>query len=130
MIRKSPNRPSRALAALLSVSLFCGAPLATVQAGMLDNAQLTQQHQSQQQRQDIQSLLARADVASYLRAQGVSASDLEGRINGLSDAEISRMHEQLKDLPAGGNVLGAILLIIVIFMLLDMGGVTDIFPRI
>jgi hypothetical protein len=130
MTRKSHHRPSRVLATLLSISLFCSVPLATVQAGMLDTAQLAQQHQSQQQRQDIQSLLAREDVANYLQSQGVDPADIVGRINSLSDAEIARMHQQLNELPAGGNVLGAILLIIVIFMLLDMGGVTDIFPRI
>jgi Na+-transporting NADH:ubiquinone oxidoreductase subunit NqrC len=130
MTPNAHHRPSRTLATLLSISLLCSVPLANVQAGMLDTAQLAQQQQSQQQRQDIQSLLAREDVAAYLSEQGVDAADLQGRINSLSDAEINRMHDQLNELPAGGSVLGAVLLIIVIFMLLDMGGVTDIFPRI
>jgi hypothetical protein len=130
MIQKAHYRPSRTLATLLSITLFCSVPLANVQAGMLDTAKLTQQHQSQQERQDIQNLLAREDVASYLKDHGVNPTDVQGRLDSLSDAEISRMHDKLNDLPAGGEILGAILLIIVIFMLLDIAGVTDIFPRI
>jgi hypothetical protein len=126
----TPKRPSRTLATLLSISLFCSVPFANVQAGMLDTAKLTQQHESQQQRQDIQTLLAREDVAAYLKDQGVNSADLQGRLNSLSDAEVARMHDQLGQLPAGGEILGAILLIIVIFLLLDMAGVTDIFPRV
>jgi hypothetical protein len=130
MIRKTLYRSRRALAAWLSISLFCTLPLGTAQAGMLGTDALIAQQQSQTQRQDIQNLLAREDVAAYLRAQGVNGDDLQGRLNSLSDAEISQMHAQLAELPAGGDILGTIVVIIVIFMLLDMGGITDVFPRI
>lgn len=75
-------------------------------------------------------MLARQDVSDYLRTQGVNPADVQSRINALSDAEISQMHSQLEQLPAGEGFLGAVIAIIVIFMLLDLGGVTDIFPRI
>ena len=45
-------------------------------------------------------------------------------------AEVIAMHQQLNNLPAGQGALGAVVLILVIFILLDVAGVTDIFPGV
>jgi len=129
-MRKSHSTSTRLVATLVGLSLCWSVPLTSVQAGMLSTEQLATQHNSAQQRLEVRSLLARQDVANYLQAQGVNPADLQLRINALSDAEISQMHSQLDQLPAGEGFLGAVIAIIVIFMLLDIAGVTDIFPRI
>jgi len=40
------------------------------------------------------------------------------------------MQQQIDSMPAGEGVLGLVIALLVIFMLLDIAGVTDIFPAI
>jgi len=40
------------------------------------------------------------------------------------------MHAQLDSLPSGEGFLGGVIAIIVIFILLDLAGVTDVFPGV
>jgi hypothetical protein len=43
---------------------------------------------------------------------------------------VARINQRLAELPAGGDVLGVIVLIFVIFVITDVIGATDIFPFI
>lgn len=83
-----------------------------------------------EKRASIESALARDDVRAALVQRGVSPEDVDSRVAELTDAEVIAMHDQIDQLPAGEGFLGAVVALIVIFMLLDMAGVTDIFPSI
>lgn len=107
----------------LSVAPYAAADVVTTDA-ILQNVQIDEK------RADIQAFAARNDVRAQLLDLGVSESDITQRIANLSDAEILQMHGQLDSMPAGEGVLGTVIALLVIFMLLDMAGVTDIFPRI
>ena len=48
----------------------------------------------------------------------------------MTDAEISELNKRLADMPAGGDAVGVIILLFVIFVITDMLGATDIFPFI
>jgi hypothetical protein len=98
-------------------------------ASMVSNSDIQQSVSMEMKRDQIKTMLAREDVQKQLASFGVDQADAESRVDQLTDAEVLAFHEQMEDLPAGG-VLGAILLIIVIFMLLDVAGVTDVFPNI
>jgi hypothetical protein len=76
--------------------------------------------------------MARDDVRAALLDYGVNAADVDARINNLSEAELLRIQHQLDSMPAGGDggVLGAILIVILIFVLLDVLGATDVFPNV
>lgn len=100
-------------------------------AGMIGNEELALRSAMEARRTEVASFLARADVARSLADYGVKAADVEKRVANLSDGEVLKIHQQIADLPAGqDSFLGAIIAIIVIFMLLDIAGVTDIFPGI
>jgi hypothetical protein len=102
-----------------------------VQAGMVGNEQLQQQTQTEMQRDEVRNLLAREDVRAALQEYGVSEQAAAERINNMTPAELQQMQEQLAQLPAGGDgALGIILGIIFVFIILDLLGATDIFPRI
>ncbi len=112
------------------ISIFL---LGSVQANaaLVDNQQLAQQAQVEQQRDSVRSLLARADVRAALLDYGVSEDAVDARVNQLSAAELQQMHAQLAELPAGADSgVGLVLGIIFIFIVLDLLGATDIFPRI
>jgi|TARA_R100001369_G_scaffold44550_1_gene70660 predicted Zn-dependent peptidase len=114
----------------MMAAFLAGGIHAPASADMVDNKQLAMQSELQMQRDSVMSLMAREDVQSTMMAYGISASDIENRINNLTEAELLQIQGQLDQLPAGEGVLGAVLTILLIFILLDLAGVTDIFPGV
>jgi hypothetical protein len=60
----------------------------------------------------------------------VKPQQVEQRLSRLSDAEIQRLAEKTENLPAGQDVLGFVLGVILILILLDLLGATDVFPAV
>jgi len=103
---------------------------APVMADMVDTSMLVLQADLQMQRDDVRVLMARDDVRATLLGYGVSPADLDARINSLTQSELLQIQNQLDSLPAGSGVVGVVLGIILVFILLDLLGATDVFPRI
>lgn len=99
-------------------------------AAPVDNSQLSAQTTLQLQRDEVRTLLDREDVRSALLGYGVTAGDAEQRINNMTESELGQIHDRMSSLPAGEGALGAVLTVLLIIILLDVVGVTDIFPRI
>lgn len=100
-------------------------------ADIVGTQDLTMQVELQIQRDDVRDLMAREDVRAALAQYGVSASDIDTRIDNLTQSELLMVQDQMSELPAGaGGVIGAVVGIILIFVLLDLLGATDVFPRI
>lgn len=114
------------IAALLFVSVQ-----APASAGMISNTELVSQSELQIQRNDVREIVARDDVRAALLDYGVNPADVDARLDNLTANELAQIQNQFADLPAGGNgVVGVILAIILILVLLDILGATDVFPRI
>lgn len=99
-------------------------------AGPVNNQQLSIQSELQLQRDEVRMLLDREDVRNALLGYGVSAGDAEQRIDSMTESELRQIHGGLSSLPAGEGALGVVLTVLLILILLDVAGVTDIFPRI
>jgi hypothetical protein len=81
------------------------------------------------QRDEINRLLDRADVQSRLEAYGVKADEVKARVAALSDVEVGQLAAQIDSLPAGGDsILGLLVLVFVILLITDILGLTKIFP--
>lgn len=81
------------------------------------------------QRDEINRLLDRADVQSRLEAYGVKADEVKARVAALSDGEVAQLAAQIDSLPAGGDsILGLLVLVFVILLITDILGLTKIFP--
>ncbi|HBX38851.1 MAG TPA: hypothetical protein DEG76_16875 [Pseudohongiella sp.] len=96
--------------------------------GMVTTEQLMQEMQVADQRASVNNFLSRADVQAQLAARGVDAADAQARVSAMSQAELAALSAQIDELPAGEGLLETVLFLLVIFMLLDIAGVTDIFP--
>ncbi len=73
--------------------------------------------------------LARDDVASALRAQGVDPAAVQARVDSLSDAEAQALAARIADAPAGASdVLGTIVFLFVLLLITDILGFTKVFP--
>lgn len=108
---------------------FMGFITLPVQAAMVTTPDVLQSQQSEYDRQQLVELLDREDVQKQLLDYGVSPEQVQDRVNNMTDAEVAQLNDQIADMPAGG-ILGAILLIFVIFVITDVIGATDIFSFI
>ncbi|WP_300494511.1 DUF6627 family protein [uncultured Methylophaga sp.] len=106
---------------------FFGSITLPVQAAMISTPDVIQSQQSAYDREQLSSMLERDDVQQQLLSMGVSPDTVQERVNSMTDFEIAQLNEQINDMPAGG-ILGAIVLIFVVFVITDAIGATDIFP--
>jgi len=83
---------------------------------------------AQQQRAQIHDMLNREEVKTQLLARGVDPSEVDARVDGLTDEEVSTLAAKLDQLPAGGDALGVALVVFLVLLLTDILGYTDIFP--
>lgn len=104
--------------------------LAAFQAPVHAALYTTDQVAGYAQRQALSDQLLREDVKQELMRLGVNPIDVQQRINQLTPGELSRIQGQLDSLPAGSGALGTIAVILLILILLDIAGVTDIFPGV
>ncbi len=105
---------------------FMGFVTLPVQAAMVTTPDILQSQQSEYDRQQLIELMDREDVQKQLLAYGVAPEQVQDRVNKMTDAEVAQLNDQIADMPAGG-ILGAILLIFVVFVITDVIGATDIF---
>lgn len=76
----------------------------------------------------VQEFLARPDVQAELVRQGVDPALATERAASLSPQEAQQLALQMESAPAGGDVLGAILLVFFVLLVTDILGFTKIFP--
>lgn len=119
----------RALTLLLSISLIT-ISLGQAQAAIITNKQIIQHVQQETDKAALLQIISRADVQEQLLNMGVSSADIESRINQMTQEEVAQLNAQINELPAGGDIVGIIVLVFVIFIITDVIGATDIFPFI
>ena len=123
------NLLRRSTAIFLSI-LLALMPLLPAQAAMIGNDQIVNQGLSHQTRDGLQQLIAQETAQQQLQAWGVNPDQIKSRIDSLTDAELARINQQVNNLQAGGDVLGILLVIFLVFVITDIIGATDIFPFI
>ena len=120
---------NRILTLTVSLLLIC-APISQAQAAIIANAQLIDQVQLANNKEALLQTINRVDLQEQLLVMGVTTVDIESRINQMTQQEIAQLNQQINELPAGGDVLGIILIIFIVFVITDVIGATDIFPFI
>jgi hypothetical protein len=77
----------------------------------------------------LAATLARQDVATRLRQQGVDPAQALARVQALTDAQAQALAKDIDEAPAGaGDVLGTIIFIFVLLLVTDILGFTKVFP--
>lgn len=126
-------KTQRSTTSFIAAVLVLAVSLVSVQtpayAAMLTTQQLAAD-ELHVDRQALQQRLLRDDVRSELVALGVNPESVESRINNLSQTELAQINAKLDALPAGGDGLGTVALVLLILILLEVTGVIDIFPRL
>ena len=117
----------RILCLLMSLSLVV-LPIGPAQAAMIGNAQIINEVRSDLNRSELLHMLDRETARQELIALGVSPDMVKQRVAQMTDAEVAQLNQHLADVPAGGDILGVLLLLFIVFIITDMLGATDIFP--
>jgi hypothetical protein len=77
----------------------------------------------------IQAQLARADVRAQMEQMGVDTAAVEQRISRLNDRELHQLAADMRNAPAGGDILALIGAVFVVLLVLELTGVIDIFKK-
>lgn len=83
-------------------------------------------------RRYLHSILAREDVKAAFVAQGIDPREAHARVASLTDEEVIFLADKIDELPAGGDTIGAIigasLIVFFVLLIMDLLGLTDVFP--
>lgn len=121
-------RRFRKAASLLLAASLLGTSMAPAQAAMVATSHVLAVEQGALDRARLASLLEREDLQRQLAAMGVDVQQAKDRVASLTDAEVGQLNQRIDALPAGGNsVLGVLVLLILILVITDVLGVTDVF---
>jgi len=99
-------------------------------AGIVTTTQLLEAHQTNLERKQVRDWLARDDVRKQLTSMGVDVKSAQARVNNMTADEVHQMASNMNNMPAGAGVLEVAVLVVLVLVLLDLTGVTDIFPNI
>jgi len=96
----------------LLITLAIWAPYQSAQAGMIGTEQLTQA--APPERGTMLNFVSRSDVASQLQAFGLDPATAKERVAAMTDDEVRHLAGRINTAPAGADVAGLLLLIVVI----------------
>jgi hypothetical protein len=100
-----------------------------VQAEAISSDSVMQSQYAKYNKSQLIEMVSREDVQNKLVSLGVSGDDAIARINGMTDSEIAQLNNDINEAPAGG-IVGAVLTVLAVIAILDLAGVTDVYPFI
>ncbi len=103
---------------------------APAQAAMIGSDTLLQASVREAMQAKVLSQLSRPTLAREMEKLGVDPVAARDRVAALTDAELAALDQRLDSLPAGGDVIGALLFVFVLLLVTDLLGLTKVFPFI
>lgn len=80
------------------------------------------------EKERVKGFLDRAEVRAQLQSMGVDADSARARVDALTDIEANDLAARIDQLPAGGDILGVLVVIFIVLLITDLLGWTRIFP--
>jgi hypothetical protein len=109
-----------------SILLFS---LGQATAGVYTSEQAISSQQYQYNKQQVLTLVNSAEVQQKLMTLGVSPAEAKMRVDSMTNDELITFNQQMNDVPAGG-IIGTIVTVLVVVAVLDLMGITDVYPFI
>ena len=98
-------------------------------ADVYSSDQVISHQQFSYDKQQVLSFVGNAQVQQKLIELGVSPADAQLRIANMTQQEINALNSQLNEMPAGG-IVGVVVTVLVVVAVLDLMGLTDVYPFI
>lgn len=119
----------RKITATLIITGMCnlslGLPMA--HAGLISTEAALSASQLNADKIKLKELLARAEVREQLTSLGADPAEVDKRVDSLTPKELSALHDRIDKLPAGGDLVGAVVFIFLVLLITDILGFTDVF---
>jgi hypothetical protein len=84
--------------------------------------------QSRISREYLVNSFEREDVRTALTSQGVDLEMAKQRVASMTDEEVRALNQRMDEMPAGGSIVGAAVLIFLVLLVTDIVGWTDVYP--
>lgn len=123
-------RKSRLVVSLLIISMSFLTIQPAVNAAIVSTSDLIAEQQSHIDREYLLSSLDREEVQTALTAQGVDLDMAKLRVASMTDEEVRTLNAKMDEMPAASGVLGTIFFVLIVLLITDLFGVTDVYPFI
>lgn len=120
----------RTLVTLVATLLLFAIVTAPLHASMVGTGELLASEQAHVDRAQLMQALSRDDIREQMERMGVSPEAAQERVSRMTDTEVAELNQRLAELPVGAGAVETVLIILLILVLLDIFGVTDIFAFI
>jgi hypothetical protein len=87
-------------------------------------------HSENPTKAQLEALFTREDVRKQLVSLGVDPRDAANRLDSLTSEELALLQERMDNLPAGANLLAILGIVLVVFIVLELVGITDVFTEV
>ena len=124
------NKRTGRIATLVAVPLLALTFSQSAGAGIVSTEAAMQMAERSARIERIHSVLARDNVQEQLVRLGVDPADAERRVASLSDSELAQLEQRMDDLPAGAGALEVLGIVLLVLLVLELVGVTDVFKAI
>lgn len=111
---------------LVASTAMMGLPL-TANASLVTTEEVTRTATADVQREKVQAFLGRDDVRAALEKQGVDAVAATERVQAMTDVEVAQLADRVDQAPAGAGIAGLALTVLVVLIVTDLLGLTNIF---
>jgi hypothetical protein len=101
-----------------------------IQASPINTMTVIDMDERMMQIDRVRSAMARDDIRNTLIGMGVDPVEAEMRMDALTDAELVMLGQQMDELPAGGSALGVLGAVLLVLIVLEMLGVTNVFTKL
>ena len=122
-------RLSKSFIYLLIIS-FTFVQISPAFAGIVGTDSFLSEQTIQQDRENLRNLMTRDEVRSMLEMNGLTVKQAQERVDLLTDSEVTQLAEKFDELPAAGDAGVVILIIVLVVLILELAGITDIFTGI
>ena len=112
---------------LSSLLLIIG--LGQASAGVYSSEQVLATQQHNYNKEQVLAYVDSDAVQQKLTALGVNHADAKMRIASMTQEELASLNTQMNEMPAGG-IVGTIVTVLVVVAVLDLMGITDVYPFI
>jgi hypothetical protein len=121
-------RRCRLLTVLLAVSILFVSVQPVVNAAIVSTSEMVATEQTKVDREYLLKSLEREEVRTALTSQGVDLEMAKQRIASMTDEEVKALNQKMEEMPAGGGVVGVVIIIFLVLVITDLMGWTDVFP--
>ena len=121
---------NRFFISLLVICILYVSANSSVSAGIISTTEIIAEQQSTLDREDLLSSLDREEVKMVLMHQGVDIEMAKIRVAGMTDEEVRQMNAKMDEMPAASGFVGAVVFVMVVLLVTDLIGVTDVYSFI